>query len=57
MHYETTVKQTADPFTIGGYIIEEVTEFTYFRTKMTKDGNSESEVETRISKARGAFEA
>ncbi|XP_041362130.1 uncharacterized protein LOC121378097 [Gigantopelta aegis] len=49
--------QTADPITIGGRDIEEVTEFTYLGAKVTTDGNSISEVKARISKARGAFAA
>ena len=34
--------QTADPITIGGRDIEEVTEFTYLGAKVSTDGNSES---------------
>ena len=49
--------QTADPITIGGKDIEEVTEFTYLGAKVTTDGNSESEIKARIRKARGAFAA
>ncbi|KAI0229748.1 hypothetical protein LSAT2_019819, partial [Lamellibrachia satsuma] len=36
--------QTADPITIGGKVIEEVTEFTYLGAKVSTDGNSESEI-------------
>ena len=49
--------QTANPITIGGKDIEEVTEFTYLGAKVSTDGNSESEVKARIRKARGAFAA
>ena len=49
--------QTADPITIGGRDIEEVTEFTYLGAKVSTDGNSESEIKTRIRKAKGAFAA
>ena len=49
--------QTADPITIGGRDIEEVTEFTYLGAKVSTDGNSESEIKARIRKARGAFAA
>ena len=49
--------QIADPITIGGHIIEEVTEFTYLGAEVTKVGNSESEINSRISKAREAFAA
>ena len=49
--------QTAHPMTIEGHIIEEVTQCTYLWAKVTKDGNSESEVKAMISKARGAFAA
>ena len=54
---ENTLFCLADPITIGGFIIEEVTEFTYLGTKLTNDGNSESEVKATTSKARGAFVA
>ena len=47
--------QTADHITIEGHVIEEVTEFTYLGAKVTKDGNSECEVEARTNKARGTF--
>ena len=46
--------QTADPITIGGRDIEEVTEFTYLGAKVSTDGNSESEIKARIRKARAA---
>ena len=49
--------QTADPITIGGRDIEEVTEFTYLGAKVSTDGNSESEIKARIRKARVAFAA
>ena len=49
--------QTSDHITIGGRDIEEVTEFTYFGAKVSKDGNSEFEIKARIRKARGAFAA
>ena len=47
--------QTADPVTIRGHIIEEVNEFTYHGAKMSKDGNTDSEVRARISQARVSF--
>ena len=47
--------QTADPITIGGKDIEEVTKFTYLGAKVSTDGNSESEIKAMIRKARGAF--
>ena len=49
--------QTADPITIVGRDIEEVTEFTYLGAKVSTDGNSESEIKARIRKARGSFAA
>ena len=49
--------QTADPITIGGMDIEEVTEFTYLVAKVSTYENSESEIKARIRKARGAFAA
>ena len=50
-------RQTADPITIEGHIVEEVTKFTSLGAKVTKDSNSESEGKARIDKARGAFAA
>ena len=44
--------QTADPVKLGEQDIEDVTEFTYLGAKVTKDGNTESEIKTRISKAK-----
>ena len=49
--------QTADPVKLGEQDIEDVTEFTYLRAKVTKDGNAEAEIKTKINKARGAFAA
>ena len=50
-------QQNSRSRTIGGHIIEEVTEFTYLGAEVTKVGNSESEINARISKAREAFAA
>ena len=49
--------QTVDPVKLGEQDIEDVTEFTYLGAKVTKDGNTEAEIKTRINKARGAFAA
>ena len=49
-------KHTVDSELIIQYI-EDVTEFTYLGAKVTKDGNTEAEIKTRINKARGAFAA
>ena len=49
--------RTADPVKLGEQDIEDVTEFTYLGAKVTKDGNTEAEIKTRINKARGAFAA
>ena len=49
--------QTADPIKLGEQDIGDVTEFTYLGAKVTKDGNTEAEIKTRINKARGAFAA
>ena len=49
--------QTTDPVKLGEQDIEDVTEFTYLGAKVTKDGNTEAEIKTTISKARGAFAA
>ena len=37
--------------------LTEVTDFTYLAAKVTKDGNTEAEIKTRINKAKGAFAA
>ncbi len=47
--------QTADPVKLGKQDIEDVIEFTYLGAKVTKDGNTEAEIKTRINKTRGAF--
>ena len=49
--------QTADPVKLGEQDLEDVTEFTYLGAKVTKDGNTEAEIKTRINKAMGAFAA
>ena len=49
--------QTADPVKLGEQDIGDVTEFIYLGAKVTKDGNTEAEIKTRINKARGAFAA
>ena len=54
---ETTQCQTADPVKLGEQDIEDVTDFTYLGAKVTKDGNTEAGIKTRINKARGAFAA
>ena len=48
--------QTADPVRLGEHDID-VTEFTYLGAKVTKDGNTEAEIKTKINKAREAFAA
>ena len=45
--------QTADPITIGGRDIEEVTEFTYLGAKVSTDGNSESEIRQGLERQEG----
>ena len=48
--------QTEDPVKLGEQDIEDVvTKFTYLGAKVTKDGNTEAEIKTRINKTRGAF--
>ena len=49
--------QTADPLKFGEQFIADVTEFTPLGATVTKDGNTEAEIKTRINKARGAFAA
>ena len=49
--------QTADPVKLGEQDIEEVIQFTYLGTNVTKCGNTEAEIKTRINNARGAFAA
>ena len=48
---------TTEPtcITINGMGIEDIAEFTYLGTKVTRDRESEIEVKVRISQARGAF--
>ena len=48
-----------EPVTINNTALEEVDEFVYLGSKVTSDGNSEKDVhvDSRISKARGAFAA
>ena len=41
--------QTADPVKLGEQDIEYVTEFTYLGTNVTKCGNTEAEIKTRIN--------
>ena len=41
--------------TIGNDVVEEVSEFVYLGSKITADGDSTSDVESRIAKARAAF--
>ena len=52
---KTTVKQQMPPRLEDTN--EKMTEFTYLEAKLTKDGNSESELKARTSKARRAFVA
>ncbi|XP_048759469.1 uncharacterized protein LOC125669065 [Ostrea edulis] len=40
---------------IGNNVVEEVSEFVYLGSKITADGDSTSDVESRIAKARAAF--
>ena len=49
--------QTTDPVRLGEQDIGDRTEFTYLGAKVTKDGNTEVEIKTRINKARGACAA
>ena len=42
---------------LGEQYIEEETEFTYLRAKVTKDRNTEVKIQTWINKARGALAA
>ncbi|KAL9977332.1 hypothetical protein ACROYT_G014722 [Oculina patagonica] len=43
------------PITLHGKIVEEVNEFTYLGSKMTTNGDSESEIKARLFKAGQAF--
>ena len=43
------------PITLHAKIVEEVKEFTYLGSKNTTDGDSESEIKARLSKAGQAF--
>ena len=49
--------QTAAPVKLGEQDTEDVTEFTFLGAKVTKYGNTEAEIKTRINKERGAFAA
>ena len=49
--------KTDNPVTINDNAIEEGKEFVYLVSKVTSDGNSEEDVNARLSKARGAFAA
>ena len=46
-----------EPLTINNTALKEVDEFVYLGSKITSDGNSEKDVDSRISKAKGAFAA
>ena len=43
------------PIILHGKVVEEVNEFTYLGSKMTTDGDTESEINARLSKAGPAF--
>ena len=49
--------KTDNPVTINNSTIEEVKHFVYLGSEVTSDGNSEKDVNARLSKARGAFAA
>jgi len=46
-----------EPITLDGISIEEVNNFVYLGSKITTDGDSEVDVQARISKATGAYAA
>ena len=46
-----------EPVPINNTALEEVDEFVYLGNKIISDGNSKKDVDSRISKARGAFAA
>ena len=47
--------KSAQPLTINNTNVEEVHEFTYLGNKITTDGDSQADAQSRIVKARGAF--
>ena len=47
--------KSVQPLIISNNTVEEVQEFTYLGSKITTDGDSGADVQSRISKARGAF--
>ena len=49
--------RSQEPVTVNNSAVEDVSEFVYLGSKVTNDGNSEEDVNTRLSKARGAFAA
>ena len=46
-----------EPITLDGTSMEEVNDFVYLGSKITTDGDSEVDVQARISKATGAYAA
>ncbi|XP_048753924.1 uncharacterized protein LOC125665316 [Ostrea edulis] len=46
-----------EPISLNGTNIEDVTNFPYLGSKITTDGDSEADVQARISKATGAYAA
>ena len=46
-----------EPITLDGISIEEVNNFVYLGSKITTDGDSEVDVQARISKVTGAYAA
>ena len=57
MSTKTKPKQCETTVRIGEQYIEDVTYFKYLGAKVTKFGNTEAEIKTRINTARGALAA
>ena len=47
--------RSSEPVKLNGESVEEVTEFVYLGTKMTHDGDTTTEIYSRISRARQTF--
>lgn len=50
-------EKTGYLITINNGAVEDVSEFVYLGSKITNDGNSEKDVSSRVSKAKGTFVA
>ena len=49
--------KSKEPVSINNTVVEEVEDFTYLGSKITSDGDSGKDVQSRLTKAKGAFAA